>query len=165
MRLFHDIILEKMKNITHSFSKNAQARRGMTLVELMIGVMIILVAVLALWRVYTAAVQLTILAREVSVVTDDVEGVMEKIKNLAFTDITTIFPDTQEIDPDLIGGYGLDDTGLAGRESIRVYYDDVDDDPLKIMVRAQWTSQDGHTYGGAPAAPEWDFYTLRSSGL
>ncbi len=128
-------------------------KRGFTLAEVMVVSLVIMISVVALWRVYMVSLDLIIKAKELRVAADDLKDVFEKIRSVAFSDILDVFPDGGSVSPSVVGGFLLSD------ESIVVSYPDgTDANPLTIKVTITWTGKDGRVYTRS-------FYTMRAKEL
>ncbi|MGB2661922.1 MAG: prepilin-type N-terminal cleavage/methylation domain-containing protein [Candidatus Omnitrophota bacterium] len=116
------------------------SRRGFTIIELMITSAVLFVAVMGIWGAFFTSLNQIVLAREESIATDDMKDVMEKMRSTPFSYLTTVFPDGQAIDADLIGGYSLDS------EVIRINYPQgTGVEPMEIEVEVTWVRKGGNT--------------------
>lgn len=129
-----------------------KTKKGLTLIEMMIVSAILVVAVLGLWAVFITSLTCINQAKEMNIAADDLKDVLEKIKNVAFSDITTVFPDGQAISSDVIGGF------LLNNEAIVVSYPQGITNPLQIQVTITWTGKDQRNYSKT-------FSTVRTSML
>ena len=108
--------------------------KGFTLIELVISSSLLLVVVLTLWGVYGSAINNIRAAKELRVVSDHLQAVVEKIHLIGFSNITKTFPHDNAINLALVGGADVDN------ETIKVKYPlGVDQDPLAIEVEISWT--------------------------
>lgn len=114
--------------------------KGFTLLEVLVACAILVVAVLSLWAVYITSLNCVIQAREMNIAAFDLKDVLEKIKSVAFADVTTVFPDGAAVNPSLIGGF------LLNNENVVVSYPQGITDPLEIQVAITWTGKDLRPY-------------------
>ncbi len=119
-------------------------KKGLTLVELLIVVLVVCMAIAATLECFSQIVYLTEVARNTSVAVSDVRDMIEEIASTPFDFIVGNFPDG-----DIDGPPGNDYSNVAGgynlnNEHIVVNYVDEDSDPLEIMVTAGWTDIRGH---------------------
>ncbi|MGD2279200.1 MAG: hypothetical protein PVH45_03775 [Candidatus Omnitrophota bacterium] len=114
--------------------------KGLTIVELMIVSLIMVGMLVGIWGVMINSLNYIGLAREESVATDDLKDVMEKMKCVIFSDLFDVFPDNQSVDPDLIGGFLLNDENI-----VVTYPQGTNADPLEIEVEVTWTRKTGGT--------------------
>jgi len=131
--------------------------KGLTLIEVMVVIVVVMVGVLALWQVYGNSLNLIIQAKEIRIATSDLEDVLEYINTLAFSHITDSsrggFNHDDNVNSDLIGGF------LLENESIVVRYPQGEGaDPLEIEVEINWIGRNQRSYSQT-------FRTVRSSGL
>jgi len=131
----------------------SKKRKTLTLVELMMASMILIIVVLALAGVYISSLHLTIQAKETNIAVDDVKDVIEKIKNVNFPDIPTVFPDGVSVPESMVGGYLLDNENIVVR-----YPNGTDVDPLEIEVEITWDGKDKRNYA-------YIFKTIRTRNL
>ncbi|HDZ76774.1 MAG TPA: hypothetical protein ENH41_01655 [Candidatus Omnitrophica bacterium] len=129
---------------------------GFSLIEVMVASIVILVAVLALCRVFANFLNLTVQAKEITVATDDLKDTLEYIKCLPFSAITDSlaggFAHGDSVGSTIIGGFAL-----GSSENIVVTYPQgINADPLEIKVEITWTGRGGRAYSQ-------DFRTIRTS--
>jgi prepilin-type N-terminal cleavage/methylation domain-containing protein len=130
-----------------------KSSNGMTLIEVMAVALILSVAVVGLWTLFSSSLDLTIQAKEINIMTDDAKDVIEKIKNVNFANLTTVFGNNSAVSPTVVGGF------LLTNESIIVRYPDgTDIDPLSIEADVRWTGKDKRDYLRT-------FKTIRTRGL
>ena len=127
--------------------------KGMTLIEVMAVALIMSVAVVGLWSLFSSSLNLTIQGKEINIMTDDAKDTIEKIKSVNFANLTTVFGNNTAISPSVVGGF------LLTNESIVIRYPDgTDIDPLPITVDVSWTGKDKRSYLRT-------FKTIRTKGL
>jgi len=129
------------------------SRRGLTMIEVLIGSAFFLIIVAALFGVYIFSMDSVMRAQEINVVADDLADILEKSKSVAFSDLTTVFPDGAAIDMGIIGGLHLRDEAI-----VVTYPNGVDSDPLQMQVTVSWTSNKGKPR-------QETFKTIRTSRL
>ena len=130
-----------------------KSSKGMTLIEVMAVALIVSVAVVGLWTLFSSSLDLTIQAKEINIMTDDAKDVIEKIKSVNFANLTTVFGNNTAVSPGVVGGF------LLTNESILVRYPDgTNIDPLPIEVDVSWTGKDKRSYLRT-------FKTIRTKGL
>lgn len=117
-----------------------RSKKGFTLVELMIVSSVYIGIIVAIWGVLLGALNHAAMAREITVATDDLKDVMERIRSVAFPDITTQYPHNGTINGADIGGFILPDETITVR-----YPQGIDSDPLEVEVEVEWTSKNGQT--------------------
>ena len=126
---------------------------GVTLMELLIVVTVLIVAILGLWATFITTLNSIIQAQELTVAADDLKDVFEKIMNVPFPQASRVFDqaaeDTEDgqdsVSAQAIGGFVL------GNETITITYPQVASptpvaslpDPLEISVTISWTSKVG----------------------
>jgi hypothetical protein len=125
-------------------------QRAVTLIEVMVGSMVMLIAILALIGVFGTSLITRNLAHEITIATDDLKDVLEYIKCVPFPDITNTtaggFDDGDSVDLTLIG-YSASDEGFLEEEDITVSYPNgTAADPLEIEVRVDWRGRDSRNY-------------------
>ncbi|MGB2601215.1 MAG: prepilin-type N-terminal cleavage/methylation domain-containing protein [Candidatus Omnitrophota bacterium] len=116
------------------------SKKGFTLIELMIVSSVYIGIIVAIWGVLLGALNHAAMAREVTVATDDLKDVMERVRSISFPDLTTEYPHNGTVNAADIGGFILPD------ETIRVRYPQgTGADPLEVEVEVTWTSKNGQT--------------------
>jgi len=131
----------------------SKSRKGMTFIEVMVVALILMVAIVSLWKLFSSSLSLTIQAKEINIMTDDVKDVIEKIKNVNFANITTVFGNGTAVNASVVGGFLLDNESVVVR-----YPDGTNIDPLTIEVEVSWTGRDRRSYNQT-------FKTIRTRGL
>ena len=107
----------------------------MTLIEVVIGTAILVTVIVVVWNIYVTSIGAVSAARELRVITDDAQDILEKIQSVSFRNIVTEFPGGSVVDGDLIGGFTLTD------EFIRVTYPQGESsDPLEVQIEIGWRS-------------------------
>jgi len=130
-----------------------QYKKGMTLVEVMVVAVCILVSIIALLSVFTMSLNFIVKAKELTIATDDLKDVLEKIRCTPFQDLAMVFPDGSSVNASAIGGFLLED------EDIVINYTNGEtSDPLEIEVIVTWTSKNGTIFSRT-------FKTLRTRML
>ena len=130
-----------------------KSSKGMTLIEVMAVALILSVAIVGLWALFTSSLDLSIQAKETSIMTDDAKDVIEKIRNVNFANLTTTFGNNTAVGSSVVGGF------LLTNESIVIRYPNgTDVDPLHIQVDVSWTGKDTRDYLRT-------FKTIRTRGL
>jgi hypothetical protein len=94
--------------------------------------------IVAIWGILITSLNYIALAREEVIAVDDLKDVMEMLGNVPFVELTDVFPDGGSVDPDLIGGFLLDNEVIVVR-----YPQGTDIDPLEIEVELTWTGSTG----------------------
>ncbi len=115
-------------------------KKGLTLVEVMFTALILLFVLIASVAVFTISMRSITMAREVSLATDDLKDVLEKIRSVAFSDIITVFPDGEVLDLDIVGGAALTDEVV-----VVTYPHGTTADPLWIDATITWTNRHSGT--------------------
>jgi len=110
--------------------------RGFSLVELMVVALIFYVAIFALWALFAACLGLIVQSKEIDVATKDISNVLENIKSLPFSSITTTFP----------AGAFVPGAYILKNETIKVTYPSVTTDLLQVQVEADWTGRDKQSH-------------------
>jgi prepilin-type N-terminal cleavage/methylation domain-containing protein len=120
--------------------KMKRSKKGFTLIELMIVSSVYIGIIVAIWGVLLGALNHAGMAREVTIATDDLKDVMERMRSIAFPDITVEYPHNTQVSASDIGGF------LLPSETITVRYPQgAGADPLEISVEIAWTSKNGRT--------------------
>lgn len=128
-------------------------RRGMTFMEVMFTALITIIVLVAVLQVYASAFNLISRAREITIATDDLKDVLEKMRNVDFASLVATFPHNGAIGAALVGGF------LLQNESIVVSYPNgTTVDPLLIQVSLSWTGRDRRNYTQT-------FRTTRTGGI
>ena len=123
-------------------------KKGFTLIETMIVALIFFVAIFALGALFASCLALITQSREIDIATNDIKNVMEKMRSLAFPQITVSFPDGAAVP----GAY------LLRNEVVTVTYPSASVNLLEIRVRARWTGRDQQAH-------EQAFKTMIYKGL
>ena len=126
-----------------------RGNRGVTLVELLLTITVVVISGVSLMVAYQSALHLTEVSQQSNIAMNDLRAMMERIKTTPFTALNNSFP-TGAVNgvvgagPDLytgvVGGYGL------GTEQITVTHNpNTGADPKEMIVQVQWTNR-GRTY-------------------
>ncbi|MBD3426308.1 MAG: prepilin-type N-terminal cleavage/methylation domain-containing protein [Candidatus Omnitrophica bacterium] len=116
------------------------SRKGFTLIELMIVSSVYIGIIVAIWGVLLGALNHAAMAREITVATDDLKDVMERIRSVPFPDLTAEYPHNSTVSASEIGGFILQDESITVR-----YPQGTGADPLEVSLEATWTSKNGRT--------------------
>ncbi|MCM8773619.1 MAG: prepilin-type N-terminal cleavage/methylation domain-containing protein [Candidatus Omnitrophica bacterium] len=125
--------------------KIKRKRSGITLVEILIAITIIIFAAVAIIQFYLVCLSLSEINKEETIAMADLTNMMEAIKCTPFSNIIVDFPNGVSDGPigkeysTIVGGYVLTD------EHIVVTYVDQNSDPLEIMVSVSWNDRRGQT--------------------
>ena len=123
--------------------KKCQSNTGLTLVETLFAVAIIVTATVAILQFYLSSLNLSEINKEETIAMTHLINITEAIKCTPFSAITVNFPDGV---PDgavsnnyvtIVGGYVLTN------EQIVVSYTDLNNDPLEINVTVSWQDKRG----------------------
>lgn len=128
-------------------------RSGMTLVELLIGVAILLVSSLSLLAAYRYALELSEVAHQSAVAVNDIKDMLERIKTTSVANLQTDFPDgvaNTAAYTTVVGGLTL-----SGEQITTTHSPSPTADPRELIVQVTWTNR-GRTY-------QRSLSTLRSS--
>lgn len=123
--------------------------RGVTLVELLVAIMVLVVSAVGLLAAYQSAIHLTEVAQQANVAVNDLRDMMERIENTAFANLQNEFPNgavngvvgagTEKYGA-VIGGYTL------SNEQVTVtHLPNTGADPRELVVQITWTNR-GRTY-------------------
>lgn len=130
------VLTGKIRNLASVYNK-ARAGKGLTLVELLIVSLVLVVTIGALLVVFVNALNQIVLAKEISIATDDLRDILEKIKATPFANIVTQYPDGSLIAASVIGGF------ILPNESISISYPrGTNADPLEVNATVTWLSKD-----------------------
>ncbi|MBI3331243.1 MAG: prepilin-type N-terminal cleavage/methylation domain-containing protein [Candidatus Omnitrophica bacterium] len=124
-----------------------RSRAGMTLVELLITIGVLVVAGVWLLSAYHSALHLTEVAQQTTVALNDLRDMMERIKATPFVQLQTNFPHNVANGPggaqayaNVVGGYTLP------AEQITVTHTpSVTADPRELSAQVTWTNR-GRSY-------------------
>lgn len=127
--------------------------RGVTLLELLIVVSVLLIAILGLWGTFITGLNSIIQAQEISIAADDLKDVFEKLKNVPFPQVSRVFDqvaENVENGQDSVAATAIGGFALSG-ESITITYPQLTaptpvanlPDPLEISVMITWNSKVG----------------------
>ncbi len=129
--------------------RTPEQRRGMTLVELLLALMVLTIAGVGILGAYQHALHLTEVSQQSTLALNDLNDMMEKIKSTPFSQLTPAFPNGAVNGvlgggPDLysaiVGGYGLN------QEQITVTHQpSIAADPRELVVEVSWTNR-GRVY-------------------
>ena len=114
---------------------------GLTLVELLLAVVVLVVAGLGVLGAYQASFELAEVGEQSMVALNDLKDMTEQIKGTAFGAIQANFPNGVANGnggnpyPSVVGGYSLT------QEQITVAYPNPGTDPLEIIVQISWTNR------------------------
>lgn len=128
-------------------------RSGMTLVELLIGVAILLVSSLSLLAAYRYALELSEVAHQSAVAVNDIKDMLERIKTTSVANLQTDFPNgvaNAAAYTTIVGGLTL-----SGEQITTTHSPSITADPRELSVQVTWTNR-GRTY-------QRSLSTLRSS--
>ncbi|MGB2629823.1 MAG: prepilin-type N-terminal cleavage/methylation domain-containing protein [Candidatus Omnitrophota bacterium] len=126
-----------MRFFRNSFPSRAK-QKGFTLVELMVVSFVLIGIIVAIWGILITSLNYITMAREEVIAVDDLKDVMETLGNVPFTELTDVFPNGGSVDPDLIGGFLLDNEVIVVR-----YPQGTGIDPLEVEVELTWTGNTG----------------------
>ena len=127
--------------MTHRRAFKPLARRGTSLVEILLGLMLFVIAGVGILGAHMAMSSLADAATHTMRAVRDLQNLAEHIHATAYTDVTTTFPagvaDGGGAKPyaTLIGGYSL--TG----EQITVTYPNQTADRLEILITLNWVER------------------------
>jgi prepilin-type N-terminal cleavage/methylation domain-containing protein len=119
----------------HEPSWRAARRGGLTLVELLVAVAVLVVVALVAFPTTISCVALSHAAREQSVANHDLSSAVEDLQCTPFSSVTTTYPSGAAIPK--YGALHLRD------ERIVVDYADPNADPLVLTVTATWSDEKG----------------------
>lgn len=128
--------------------------KGLTLIEVLIVSVLLVVVLTGVLGVYFTAMNYVDWAKELSIATDDARDVLEKIKNAAFANVTTEFPDGAGVVAADIGGFVLQNEAI-----VVTYPNGTVVDPLEIVVTVSWNNRRGGR------ARNLVFHTIRTGAL
>ncbi len=121
-------------------------RSGLTLVELLLAIVVMMVAGVWLLSAYHSSLHLNDVARQAAVALGDLNDILERVKTTPFTQLATDFPDGAANGvvgggPDrygaIVGGYTL------SNEQITVTHQPSPlADPRELIVQVTWTHRD-----------------------
>lgn len=120
-------------------------KSGVTLVEILIAIIILVFATAAIIQFYLSSLGLSEINKEETIAMADLINMMEAIKCTPFSNIIVDFPNGVSDGPTgneyatIVGGYVLTD------EHIVVTYVNPSNDPLEIMVSINWQDRRGQT--------------------
>jgi type II secretory pathway pseudopilin PulG len=123
--------------------------RGVTLVELLLAVTVVIISSVSLMVAYQSALHLTEVSQQSNLALNDLRAMMERIKTTPFTALNARFP-TGAINgvvgagPDqytgVVGGYAL-----SGEQITVTLAPSTAADPRELVVQVQWTNR-GRVY-------------------
>jgi len=120
-----------------------QNRRGITLVEVLVAIIILVFASVAIIQTYLSSLNFSELNKDNSVAMAHLINMLEAIKCTPFSQLLVDFPDGVVDGPSnknyttIVGNYTLKN------EHIIVSYVDTSSDPLEIMVNLSWQDKKG----------------------
>lgn len=116
-------------------------RGGLTLIELVLAVVVLVLAGLAVLGAYQASYHLTEVSQQMGIALKDLKDMMERIKTSPFNTLATAFPNgvvgggaVDQYGP-IVGGYNLP------TEQITVTYPTPGTNPLEILVTVTWMNR------------------------
>ncbi len=133
-------VISVVRDIFRGGVKMKRSKKGFTLIELMIVSSVYIGIIVAIWGVLLGALNHAAMAREVTVATDDLKDIMERLRSIAFPDITVEYPHNSHVSASDIGGFLLPDEAITVR-----YPQGEGADPLEISAEVTWTSKNGRT--------------------
>jgi hypothetical protein len=133
--------------------KQRKGEKGFTIVELIIGAMIMLMVSVAIWNIYMVSINYMTRAREVRIATDDMQDVMEKLHSVPFSGLAAYFPHDINVPEGIVGGFTLTNESIVVR-----YPAGTNNDPLAIEVEIDWTDINGNVQTRI-------FRTMRTSSI
>ena len=120
---------------------------GVTLVELLLAISVLVIAGVGLLGAYHSALHLTETAQQATVAVNDLKDIMERIKTTPFTQLQASFPSGAANGPggaqaytNVVGGYTLPNEQITVTHSPNTAAD-----PRELIVRLTWTNR-GRTY-------------------
>ena len=124
-----------------------QESAGVTLVELLLAIAVLLIAGVGLIGSYHSALHLTEISQQASLAVNDLKDIMERIKTTPFTQLQANFPSGVADGPggaaaytNVVGGYTLN------TEQITVTHNpSTVADPRELVVQITWTNR-GRAY-------------------
>ncbi len=111
---------------------------GLTLVELLCAIIVFVIAGVAVLGAYQSSFRLVEASQTNTIAMNDLRDMTERIKDTAFSVLTTNFPNGTANGPaanlysTIVGGYTL------SQESITVTYPVLGVDPLELIVQVTW---------------------------
>ncbi|MBI4598158.1 MAG: hypothetical protein HY737_07160 [Candidatus Omnitrophica bacterium] len=116
-------------------------RRGMTFIELLVAIVVMIIAGVWLLGAYHASLQLTEVSQQTSVALSDAKDIMERIKSTPFLALSASFPDgvagggAPDTYGAIIGGYSLSGEQVTVRHQPSAVAD-----PRELIVDVSWTN-------------------------
>ena len=141
-------------NFFHSF-KMVKKKNAFSLLETVIVAGILVIVAVAVMGIFITSLNCMTQAKEISIATEDLKDVLEKIKSTPFAQLTdpSKFPDGANVGLNVIGGFLLSDENI-----VVSYPQGANADPLEIQVAITWTGKDKRSYSKT-------FNTIRTSRL
>jgi prepilin-type N-terminal cleavage/methylation domain-containing protein len=128
---------------------NLKRKNGMTLVEILVATLVFTLALSALLGGMSAIVDLIDLAKDMTVATDHLRNMLERIRSTPFASMLTRFPNNTTNGPganpyaNITGGYTL------VSENITVTYANPAADPLEAKTTVRWLDKKRHSRSAA----------------
>lgn len=122
-----------------SLRKNFKDHDGVTLVELLLAIGIVLISGVWLIGAYQSALHLSEMSQQMNVALNDLRNMLERIKSTPFNSLNNDFPNgapNGALYGGIIGGYTL------GSEQITVtHVPSVTANPRELIVQVTWTNR------------------------
>ena len=119
-------------------------RRGMTLIEVLVAILVVSLSGLGLLGAYRSVMEMTEVSQQADRAIDDLKDIMERIKTTPFTSLAVVFPsgvaDGGGLYAPIVGGYVL-----SGEQITVAHQPNAAADPRELIVTLRWTNW-GRTY-------------------